>query len=296
MTEVFKLHGKYPASSDIPYITIPNEGSIERSAFWQRTIAAEVAKLSDTQGLDAPVYIATGGGYGANDTLIEVLKGQGKIVSSIPSIQGEPFRTLPAFEAEKPEIRWQIAQHLGKEEDDPAVEAVLRSFYSDEVNTKLAKEVVKAAIRQRKPVIHESASIYPDTVERAELAKEHGIKTILIAGDRDHVAAIEAKQGETNKFNTAVSYKRFAARFEEELVPLFDEIQLYKTDTDPPTLIAQKLGANEALEILDQELYAAFINRQHIDPNRYKTPDTLASVISAEHIENQPAKDGPGRQ
>jgi hypothetical protein len=282
----FQYKGQYSHSSHIPSIT-HEQKEITRADFHAHVVQATVDTLPAVEG--DPVYIATGGGYGSNDPLIAYLKSAGKIDTAIPSIKGADFRNHPSFDAEKADVLSEIQAGIQSSRPE-AAEQIRSAFYSDEVNTKLAKEVVKAAIAQGKSVIHESASIYPDTIERAQLAKAHGVKTILIAGDREHTGAIAALKSTIEPKNTATSYKQFSKRFDEELVPLFDEIQLYNTDQNPPLLIAQKKGAGKDLEIYNAELYAQFKARAKLDPDKYATPTAAANVIGDENAREFPGK------
>lgn len=285
----FKYNGQYANSSEIPTIKIGDQ-EISRADFRKGIIDKAIAELPAVPEGKQPVYVATGGGYGSFDKLIEFERGKGTVgpETEIKSLKGALFRNLPEFEAEKKDVRAQIQGYLtskGVEPTTEAVEQVLSAFYSDEVNTKIAKEVVKASFEAKKSAIYESASIYPDTIERAEAAKKQGIKTALIAGDKDFRKAIEDLKERIEPGNTAISYQKFSARFEKELVPLFDEIRLYNTDQEPPKLIAEKKGSDQKLEILDQALFARFLANGVIDPEQYKSKAADANVINVEHKE-----------
>jgi hypothetical protein len=292
MFEPFKFNGQYTNSSAIPTITVDGK-EIPRVEFWKQQIDKKVAEITANAATGEPVYIATGGGYGSYNALVAYEKSKGAIGADIPSIKGDLFRNLPEFEAEKDEVRKQIRAHLGEEKlkaNPNAVEQTLSAFYSDEVNTRIGKEVVKAATRAHQSSIYESASIYNDTVERAKLAEDNGVKAVLVAGDRDMASAI-AELKHIEPANTATSYKKFADRFKNELVPLFDEVRLYNTDGKEPMLIAQKKGKGEELEILKPELYAKFLAKAVIDPKKFESPTAGDSVILEEHKERDKAKE-----
>jgi hypothetical protein len=282
-------------SSDFPTITIAGksrEGTeMPRKQFWAKTIQGEIAKIPTSE---TPVYIATGGGYGSFDTLIDHLKSTGEIDSAIPSIKGDMYRELSPIKAEAEGIKKARKSVLSDEKlhaNPDGVEQAVTGFYSDEVNTKIAKEVVKGAIRAKKSSIHESASIYDDTIERAKLAKEHGLKTVLIAGDKNLDTAIETLK-HIEPANTARSYQKFSERFGKELVNLFDEIQLYNTDQSPPVLIAQKKGVGQELEVLNEELYGQFTAKRHLKPDLYASPTVKENPI---HLDWQ-GKEGKGKE
>lgn len=294
MADVFKLDGQYKSSSEIPTITIGGK-EVSRADFWKQQIDAKVAELPATPEGTQATYIATGGGYGSNQALVDYERSQGKIGTDVVSMKGDLFRNLQVFDAEKEKVRDQIRQHLGAEalEKNPnAVEQTLSAFYSDEVNTKIAKEVVKAAFPANKSVIYESASLYPDTVERAVAAGMGGLKTVLVAGDKDLDTAIEGLKAKIEPANTATSYKKFSARFEGELVPLFDEVRLYNADGETPVLIAEKKGKGQKLEILDQGLYDKFLAKKDIDPEQYKSPTADSNVINEDHKKREGEKSG----
>jgi hypothetical protein len=277
----FKYFGN-AQSSQQPYINV-GQVRLARNDVHTAIVNERLANVSPTEN---PVYIATGGGYGANDHLIEMLKKNGDINKNIPSIKGADFRNHPFITEENETVRQSIRQFLNPEApetvDPKAVEQILSSYFSDECNTKIAKEVVKGFFKKGASVIHESASIYPDTIERVNLAREKGLKTVLIAGTRDVEKAIEEKSESIEKFNTAKSYQAFAARFESELVGRFDEIKLYNTDGPEPILIAEKTGPDQSLQIIDQELYAAFKKQAEINPLDYGQPK---SAVGAEHAQ-----------
>lgn len=269
-------------SSHLPAITV-GETAVPRAQMHSYIIRQAVEDIPDSPGPAA--YVATGGGYGSTASLIAFEKAQGHIAATVPPISGSMFRNDSVFEAEKMAVKEHIRQYLGEEaiaNNPQAVEQILSAFYSDEVNTKIAKEVVKAAFAAKKSVIHESASIYADTVERARLAKAQGLKTVLIAGDKDVKSAIAALP-QVEPANTATSYQKFSARFENELVPLFDEIRLYNTDKPAPFLIAEKTGPGQPLHIIDPQLYAAFIAKKSIDPSSYQSATAGTNTLLAEH-------------
>jgi hypothetical protein len=297
MPEVFTLDGKYTKSSDIPTIAVEGK-EIARVDFWKQKIETATQALPAGKSGEQPSYIATGGGYASNSELVAYEKSSGAIASDIVSIKGDLFRDLPEFAAEKELVRAQIAAFLGEEklkENPNAVEQTLSAFYSDEVNTKIAKEAVKASFPAHKSVIYESASIYPDTVERAIAAGQNGLKTVLIAGDKDLDTAIAALKDKVEPANIATSYQKFSARFESELVPLFDEVRLYNIDGAEPKLIAQKTGKGQPLEILDKELYQKFLDKRSIDPQTRKSATADTNIINDEHQkkEKENKKDDP---
>src|SRR5690606_12500552 len=92
--------------------------------------------------------------------------------------------------------------------------------------------------------------------------------------------------------NTATSYQKFAARFESELVPLFDEVRLYNNDGKEPVLIAEKKGKGQALEILDTELYQKFIDKKSIDPAKYRSPTADSNKVLEDHEKKEQEKGG----
>jgi len=279
MTEPFKYWGR-EWSSQLAAIKIGRGVKVPRDDWRASVIRDEIAKLPEPS--ESPVYIATGGGYGSNNGLIDFEKHRGNIAPAIPSIRGMDFRDHKHLEAEKPVIRDAITKYLGENaaSNPHALEQTLFTFYSDEVNTKLAKEVVKAAIEGKRSVIYESPAISQDTISRAQLAKENGVKTVLVAGDMALEAAIPLKK-EMEPYSVAACFKMFATRFESELAPLFDEIRLYDTDQNPPQLIAEKKSEGQPLDILNPERYAEFLAKKDIDPEQYKS--STATVNSVAH-------------
>jgi hypothetical protein len=307
MTFTFK---DAPHSSELPTIIIPEMNvvvagkrpvrqpptEISRQVFWNTVIQSACAMVPDASG--TPVYIATGGGYGSFETLIEWEKEAGHIDRIIPSIGGNMFRSLPAILIEMDQVRGEIAKQLNLQNDPVEVERILSAFYSDEVNTCIAKEVVLSLFKQGKSCIHESASLYPDTITRARAAHEQGMKTVLVAGDRDIESALRARNATVEPANTVRSYQVFAERFERELVPLFHEIRLYNTD-DPaaPKLIAQKRSADQELIIVDRSLYERFLANGQLDPDSYKSRMAeAANVIHKDWNERMGETPGPARQ
>lgn len=288
MTEVFKYkigNDAYKWSSRIPTITIDGK-EVMRHEFWEQQIQDMLGTLPTPKEGETPVYIATGGGYGSYNELIDFEKKKGLIPNHLVSLKGGIFYDLPIFDEEKKLAREQAAKHIGEEgiqRNPQAIAQTVSSFYADETNTRMAKGAVNAAFPRQQSVIHESASIYPDTIERAQLAQQYGITTVLVAGDKDVRTAVEEMKGRVEPFNTATSYQKFAARFETELMPLFDEIRLYNTDGQEPKLIAQKKSKEEKLEILNQQLYAQFINKKYITPETFKSATVDTNVIAEEH-------------
>lgn len=279
----YEINGKkYTKSSDIPTIVVGGK-EIPRGEFRRQIIDAHVAQLPAMSGQQ--VYIATGGGYGSNEKLVGWQKEQGTLANNFPFIAGEPFRTNPAFLAEKSAIEAQIrAQNPTMSDAD--VVRTYRAFMSDEVNTQIGKEIVNAGITAGKAVGYESASLYPDTLERVRAAKAAGMTTHLIAGDMDFREALNNPR--TNQFNTVTSYQRFSARWDKELVPVFDKIELYNTDGvkdgKPPVLIAEKKGTGKPLVVYDQTLYAQFKAKACLDPNQFRTAATAADITAQNHI------------
>lgn len=271
MSEGFLFQGAYRHSSDIPHIVTGGQ-SVSRPEFWQTVIDSEAAKLPAGGG--KLLHVETGGGYGAFDGLIDHEKSRGLIPVRIPVIRGDMFRDLGAFREEKEAVRTAITDEMRRRfsEDYPvdhpeAVNQVLRAFYSHEINTHIAKEIVKAALKQHKSCAYESAGLYEDIVERARLAKERGMKTVLVAGDKDHTE--ELTRADIQSANMVQSYKKFAGRFETELAEVFDEVRLYANDEKTPRLIAEKREGGQ-LEVLDKRRYAEFAAKQFLDPATYE--------------------------
>jgi len=289
-------------SSQLSHVNV-GQARILRDELWRAIIKEHFEKLPHSEH---PVYIATGGGYGSFNALINQLKAVGEIDPNIPVLKGDDFRNHPAFDTEKEDVKEEIRKHLEAiEASNPAdqqqpvtdedVNKILTAFYSDEVNTKFVKGVtingeisrdvprslLLRAITEGKSVIHESAFIYPEDVVRPAMAKE-GSKTVLIAGDCDMDGAI-ARLPHILPKATATSFKRFASRFESELVPAFDQIKLYNSDSEPPKLIAIKRGKGQELEVLEPALYHAFLAKKDVDVEKYASRIDESNVIQAGH-------------
>ena len=301
----YKYLGKYEFSSKIPTITIGNI-DVPRPVFWNRQINETIEPFASLETLDGvkhyPLYIATGGGYGSNSDLIQRHIANSSIpeITNIPSIKGADFLNAPGIATERELVRADIRRFLEAKEGaelvtEAAVNRILSSFYSDELNTKLAKGAVLACIDHGISVIHESASIYPDTVERAKYAKSKGFETVLISGERDVDACVNELKDKIEPSNIAKSHQLFSARFEAELLPNFDKIQIIDTNNpDKHTLIAAKTDFE--FTVHDEEAYARFLGKGTIDPQAYASPHAQANAIAQQHAQGTYPTITPGSQ
>lgn len=300
MSNAFTYLGAYAHSCQIPFIDI-GQARVNRDSFWRATIAEHVARIPVSE---QPVFIATGGGYGSFNGLVDTLKRNGSIDPAIPVADGNLFRDSAALEAEKETVRGAIRKHLAQtlktEPSEEQVNQILSPFYSDEVNTKLVKGVltdsgevdkrfpkslVLRCFDEKRSIIHVSASIYPDAEHRAALAHTAGMKTRLVAGTKPLATALKELEGsQLTPFMIASSYQRFSEQFQDFLAAKFDEIELYDTGRNPPVLIAEKKGAGQELIVHDKERYDAFLQDRNIDTSSYTTEIDNAHVLSQGHI------------
>lgn len=279
-------------ASSVGMPIVDDAKEIERKQMWQMLIKQTVDALPAQKEGDPLIYVATGGGYGANEMLLAAEQKSGRLPERLTAIEGHNYRNLPIFDAEKERVREAIREFLGEEaikKNPNAVEQTLSAFYSDEVNTQITKSAVIEAFGE-KSVAHKSASLYEDTITRAKAAQDAGMTTVLVAGNRDFEKMIKDQGDKIEPYNTARSYHTFATRFKDELVPLFDQIRLYDSDSEPPKLIAEKKGKGQELEIKDPVLYAKFVANQTMDPLDYASPTVRANVIAEEAQKLEEAK------
>lgn len=298
---VFKYQGA-EFSSQLPNISMTiaagtpgaRSFSTPRGQFHTALINQKISELYPENASlpNPPVYIATGGGYGSYETLIDVAKQQGVIDPHIPLIAGCCFQDRKELLNERALVAQAVRQHLNPQSPESVtkeeVEHILSSFYSDEVNTKLAKAAILRCFNEGKSVIHRSASIYPDTIERAQAAKAKGFKTVLIAGTQDVEHALKTSNHSVEPFNTVTSYQKFAERFERELLPLFDEVKLYDTINTPPVLLMEKRAAKpgelSGETIIHRPLdYMYFLAQKSLNPKDYASPHAEKNAIAMQH-------------
>lgn len=340
----FKLNGQeYQQSSDLPTMYGSEE---KRGDFQKRIVGAMVEEMKKRPAHEGdPVYVATGGGYGSFDLLIAQEKEAGTLDKNLPSIKGDLFRDLAEFTrakdskateeeaakftryapepgSEAAELRRQIEEHLkahGAPITKDAIDQIQSSFYNNEVNTLIGKEVVKAASAAGQSSAYESASLYKDTMERAEQAAQAEVKVtpVLIVGMRD-IDKVVVKDAEGNNIvadkniahieprNIATSHKNFAKRFDGEQVgdeqlpswkDTFKEIRIYDTNNlEKPVLLMVKtkggtlepVGRDDEEKAMNKAKFEALLAKDKaLDPEQYASKAASANNDVSEHKERE---------
>lgn len=331
--KLFVFDGQYKKSSEIPTIKVNDalrklaeevgmsevvEGKTEipRQQMWDMFIQQELNGLPKPKEGEPLIYVATGGGYGANEMLLAAEQESGRLPANLVAIEGHKFRNHPVFAEEYARVREQIREQTPEEvlkANPNHVEQILSSFYSDEVNTQITKEAVKAAFGQHS-VAHKSSSIYDDTGERAELAQQKHMTTVLIAGNRSR-ETMSNGQEKVAEYLVKRSYHEFTQRLTGEkpyppdeekmqdgkkMQELFDQIRLYDTTGETPILIAEKTGPGRELEIKNPMLYAQFVanlsmSQQELSPSEEAniTAKEAAAIDEKEKAKRQQQQGAP---